>query len=449
MTGKIELWPHQRSAAARRNSYLMAHEPGCGKTLTAAVMGKRFSHPHLYICPATLRHQIAKEIRRVRPTATIQVIESGKDMIRADVNVLICSYDMACGHAIFKQLIKRQWGLLSLDEAHALKNMGSKRTRMIYGARHNSPGALYRRAEITVPMTGTPILNNPADLYPHYSRLFPNAIHTEHGRPLTHTEFVEEFCQTKRTGFGIKIVGGKNLDRLRKHFQPSIDRVRLVDVAQDLPACTVDNIALEADGTLFDKDLTPELTALIKRLCGRDDFDPKELEALMMEPMIATMRRRVGLIKAKPVADLIELELDGGVGKIAVFGLHPEVLERISARLNAYEPVTITGQTKNREDARMCFINEPTCRVFLGQSVAAGQGLDGFQHVCSRVLVAEPAWTPAMNAQVIARVLRAGQLKPVHASFVGLRGSVDDDVARALSRKTKIAHEALDAEATV
>ena len=55
----------------------------------------------------------------------------------------------------------------------------------------------------------------------------------------------------------------------------------------------------------------------------------------------------------------------------------------------------------------------------------------------------EPAWTPALNEQAIARAYRAGQSKKVWASYVCLTDSIDEKITYTLLRKQRIIEGAL------
>lgn len=440
----IELWPHQREALALATdkNVLLAHEPGCGKTFVAAAVCAQFpGRQNLYLCPATLRWQVQNELKRFNPEWNVQVIARGTDEISEDADVVVASYDMASSKLLWPTLYRRWWAALILDEAHYLKNRIARRTRAVYGSQTRSPGALYKRAKRVVAMTGTPVLNNPSDLWTHYSRLFPETLTNDEGKPLSFAQFVDRFCIVRSSGFGEQIVGGKNLDELRKAIGAHIHRVRREDVIADLPELTIDQISLAAENISM-QDVPPQAMAALRELLDGADFAEESLEAL--SPALSTLRRNIGLAKARAVGDLVEDELEGGTGKVIVFGLHPDALKEIARRLTAYKPALITGMTPAH--ARQAYIDQFThdekCRVFIGQIYAAGTGLN--LQVADRVIIAEPAWTPAINAQAIARAHRAGQKNPVRASLISLRGSVDDDVVRALTRKARMAAKIID-----
>lgn len=417
---------------------LLAWEPGTGKTFPAIAAGAAVGGPQLYLCPASLRQQIADEARRLIPTLRVQVIERGASKIDDTADVVVCSYDMATSKALWAELFKRSWGSLVLDEAHALKNKDAKRTRAVYGATVASKGALYRKARFVWALTGTPVLNSPADLWTHYSRLFPTAIIDAYdgSAPLRYRAWVGKFCVLRFTNFGEQIVGGQNLDELRDALAPHIHRLRKEDVIDDLPELIVDTIRVTADSIDLDnvdEEAREALEALRTMLAG--DATPDELSALSVP--LATLQRRIGLAKAQPVAELVRDELAGGEGKIIVFGLHPDALRGIAERIGP-AAVVLDGRCtpQERNNAIQSFQRDDKVRVFCGQLYAAGTGLN--LQVADRVIFAEAAWTPAVNEQGIARAYRAGQRRNVRVSFVALRGSIDEQVQGALARKARL-----------
>lgn len=445
----IRLWPHQLRAAERalQRHTLLAHEPGCGKTFAAAEVIRRAGGPALYVCPATLRWQVAAELARYQPGWRVQVLLNGTTRMRAAADIIVVTYDLLTRPSVWRDAFARDWAVLVLDEAHYLKNREAKRTRAIYGSRTTSKGALFRKARVVVPMTGTPVLNSPADLWTHYSRLFPDALVSDEGKPLTFAQWVERFCVVRNTGFGEQIVGGKNLSELAALLAPHLDRVRREDVLRDLPALTVDQIAIDGSAALtVPEDCPREALEELRRLVAQEagDFDAEALDGLA--PALATLRHQIGWLKIHSAAALIADELAGGESKIVVYGLHPAVLDALADECEArgFNPVKIHGDVpmSRRDAAVSAFVSATNCRVFIGQLYAAGAGLN--LQAASRVLILEPAWTPAINEQAIARCHRAGQLNPVRASFLSLRGTIDDRVVSALARKARVVSRIID-----
>lgn len=420
---------------------ILAWEPGVGKTFAAIMAGRRVGGPQLYLCPANLRGQVADAVQAYNPKLSVQTLLTGADRLERAADVVVSSYGTAAGRTVkgkqdlrvFKQLFGHAWGSIVCDEAHGLKEPDTRRTRLVYGATTASAGALFRRARFTWALTGTPVLANPADLWTHYSRLFPFAVLNDEGDPLTRAEWIDRFCVTRNNGFGEQIVGGKNLEELRELIAPFMDIRRTVDVL-DLPPLTIDSIHLDADKLL--KGGVPEHTEHQVRALLEADEDLSELQ-----DSLATERRLIAVAKAKAVAEQALTELRGGLDKVIIFGHHTEALELIERELaeNGMHPALYRGgmTQASKDHHKAQFIRDAHCRAFVGNIAASGTGLDGLQGVCSRILFAEADWTPGINDQCIRRGWRSGQTRPCHVSFCSLRGSIDESIQTALTRKAK------------
>jgi SNF2 family DNA or RNA helicase len=436
----LTLWKHQEEVlpALKSGHFLLAWEPGCGKTRPLLEAGKLYRQ--LYICPSAIRFQVAEEAVRygAREAGDVQIIRSGKDKVREDAGLVVVSYDLAATPEVWKQLFKQSWGSLVLDEGHMLKTPSAKRTRAIYGFKADSAGALFRRAEKVWVATGTPVLNDPSEIWTHVSRLFPEA----KGDCRTLAHWIEKYCQYTDTPYGPKIFGVKNPTELRQKLSKTMSRLRKTDVLKELPPLLVDTFTVEPRE--IDLEGVPvEALEELERLLRDDRSDIRSIETLSVP--LATLRRRIGLAKAKAVAEAVQGHLwSGGDGKVLVFYQHTDVGQEIFDALRFNGPVLYQGgmTPTQREAAIKSFSKDPKCKVFIGQIQAAGTGLN--LQMADRVFIAEPSWTPALNEQAIARAYRGGQPNMVHASLCVLKKSVDEDVTRVLVRKAKLVSEIVD-----
>lgn len=437
----MKLWPHQKDALPRleEGNYMLAWEPGVGKTLPALVAASMHTKPSLYLCPAPLRNQIGNVARSLGSFNKVQVIQSSKDRRDPHAHLVVCSYEQAADMDRWKGLMGQKWANLILDEAHYVKNTQAKRTKSVYGARIASPGALWRTAERVWPMTGTPILNDPTELWSHVSRLWPEVLMELDVR--TANDWMREFCYVKDTAYGPKVLGGRNLPKLGKVLRPRMSRLTLAETQVNMPPVVVDTVALPPED-IDEGAVDGEAMKLLRTLLAADD-EEWQADFASLEPHLSSLRRLWGQAKVPGVVDLVKTELQGGQEKVVIFFVHTAVGQQISEGMGQIPTLLLDGSTKDKSAVVDRFKNDPKCRVLLAQIVAGGTGLDGMQHATNRVLLAEYAWTPALNQQAIARVARAGQKLPVHASYVALSGSLDDDISRALVRKEKIVKEVL------
>ena len=173
-----ELWPYQRASldyVLERDGGILGDAPGLGKSpMAIAFCNEKESYRNLIIVPASLRLQWATKIREwsVIPNVKISVMLNVKDGIHPTAHYQIISYNAATNPAIMRALMKYKWQVMVLDEAHALKNVDSIRTRAILG---NARGrfvhgevdmpAISSAVESSLALTGTLLLNRPAEAY--------------------------------------------------------------------------------------------------------------------------------------------------------------------------------------------------------------------------------------------------------------------------------------------
>jgi SWI/SNF-related matrix-associated actin-dependent regulator of chromatin subfamily A-like protein 1 len=436
-----EAWAHQKDAVPHllAGNYMLAWEPGVGKTLPLLQAASERGGRTLYLGPPAIRTQVAREavVYGLFDPKKIQVIQSGKDKVAPQADLVVCSYEHSVNPAIWKQLFGLSWRQMVFDEAHMLKNPTAKRTRAVYGVRINSPGALFKRAERVWLATGTPLVNDPMDLWMHMSRLFPEVL--EELQISSKNTWMERFCHVRQTPYGPQVLGGKNLDQLKECLAPHVSRIKKANVL-DLPPLHVTQQWVPA--TDIDLDGVPEealeeLTALLKK--GVENFEK-------LSTPLATLRRRIGLAKAAHCADIIINEYYGSQSKFLVFYQHTEVMQILAECLETQlkqKPVVYSGglSTGKRDAVVKSFNTDPKCRIMLAQIQAAGTGLN--LQSADRVLLVEPAWTPALNEQAISRAYRAGQKKKVWASMICLENSLDESITSALLRKTRIIEGAI------
>jgi SNF2 family DNA or RNA helicase len=338
----------------------------------------------------------------------------------------------------WKELFAVQWGALICDEAHMLKTPSASRTRAVYGFKVGAKGALCAKAERIWLLTGTPILNNPGELYTHVSRLWPHI--TEKDRIRKHAHWVQEYCEGYETPYGFTITGGKNLAKLSAYLNPHWHQMTLAQARPNMPELIIDQFAVPVEKISLEG-LPEEAVAELERILSKaeldEDYDAEEdLKSLI--PPLASLRRKLGVAKTNLVADYAKNELYGGVEKLVIFYYHKDVGSHLGFALRSFNPIIIDGSTSDKVERVQQFVGDPKSRVILVQIIAGGTGLDGLQHVTNRMILAEYVWTPGLNKQAIHRVYRGGQTLPVRATYIVAEGTVDERVLAVNRRKEKL-----------
>lgn len=427
----MELFPYQVEGAkflATVKRGLLADEMGLGKSAQAiAACDELQAQRVLVICPASLTQNWRREFLRFqsisRYVAEPHKVTGGKGPL-----VNVTSYDRAARDPEWLAIV--EWDVLILDEAHYLKNHKAKRTKAIFGDRCDGEGGLVSRAAHVFCLTGTPTPNNPSELWSMLRAVMPAAIErpmkNDKLKPMAYWPFVEKFCVTQDTGFGIKIIKGKNLPELKARIAPFVLRRKKDEVLKDLPPIRFDTLALEGK---WPKECDAESWAIAKIL---DEQGVDGLKA--MGPHVAQLRRLTGLAKVPAAMEWIDEFKLGSDDKLVVFAHHKDVIGALSEHIDGAVVVDGSTDQRVRQAAVDSFQNDPAIRVFIGQLQAAGTGLT--LTAASDALFVESSWTPSENQQAAMRIHRIGQRNACLVRFAMLAGSIDEDIQRAVMRKT-------------
>lgn len=404
------LQPHQVSGAAwlavRRHA-LLADEMRVGKTLTALEAARRLGAQRIaVVCPAVARFNWARNIE-AHLGRQPQILFRRKDAPAVDV--VVTSYDLAAA-------AKQRWDVAIFDESHYLRRCDADRTKVILGK-----GGVIHGARYAWFLSGTPAVN-------HYGELWP-LLYVCGRYPGSYERFVHEFCVGSYGPDGYQIRGSKNHEALRALVDGFMLRRKLSEVAPEIPPIQLDEYTIEMPREAGPLD-SPELRAA---LAASDPLAALEAAA----PAVASLRRHIGLAKVSQVAELVRQELDGNNEKIVLFTYHREVLAGLKQTLAALRPATVSGgdTPAGRDAAVHAFSTRPECRVFIGQIVAAGTAID--LSAASQALFVESSWVPGENAQAAMRLQNLNQTRRVTARFIGMAGSIDEQIQRVVRRKTR------------
>jgi SWI/SNF-related matrix-associated actin-dependent regulator 1 of chromatin subfamily A len=433
-----ELYPYQKTGAAwlaERPRALLADDMGLGKSAQAiAVCDATGAMEVLVICPASVIETWKREFRKFS---------------RMGIVPQCTSYEGATKYDSTSKSTKR-FDVLVLDECHYLKTPTSKRTRAIFGERCDGVGGLIERADRVICLSGTPMPNNPAELWPALRALAPETItSSKSGRPYSYWQFVAKYCRTVDKGFGQQIVGAKNHGQLAEAIRPFMLRRLKADVLKDLPPIRFDTLYVHGQFAGHPEGIDRQAYIAEEEELIRATLESKGVEGLRsIAAHVATLRRYTGLAKAWPAAEWIKTWLDCCNDKLVVFAHHQDVIQAIYKKVcsTEYMVALLSGATShlNRMKAIDAFQNNPKCRIFLGQIQAAGTGIT--LTASSDVLFVESSWVPAENQQAAMRVHRIGQAKPCLARFATLAGSIDEQIQKAVARKTADISQVLDVE---
>lgn len=447
-TTAVFLRPYQRSgtdflvwSARTFGGAVLADDMGLGKTLqvlaalSALHGGAKKKLPSLVVCPASVAHNWQREAQRFAPHLRVVVIERGekrKGLLErlGEFDVVIKNYSLTRRDADI--LRAQEWMAVCVDEAQAIKNPAADITRTV-----KSIPAKYRFA-----LTGTPIENRLTDLWSIVDFVVPGYLHAL-------TRFEQR----------LRAQDPRPFQRLvRARLRPVLLRRTKAEVAPELPPrieerrdCEMSVSQRKAYITEVQKTrlLLDGFSANGGKKAGQDRI--RMLAALTRLRQICCDPALVGLPdkgsgKVDQLMELLPPILEEG-HKVLLFSQFVRMLKRLEKALKAKKIPTrmLTGETNNRQDLVDAFERDPEPGVFLISLKAGGVGLN--LPSASHVILFDPWWNPAVEAQAIDRTHRIGQDKTVIAFRLVAAGTVEERILELQERKRGLVTQMLEEEA--
>lgn len=422
---------------------ILADDMGLGKTLQTLTWlqwlkqkhGKR-SKPALVICPASVLHNWRREAEKFTPAMRVLVLESG--YMRHQLRKQIPNFDIVVtNYALLRrdleELQKFEFQALVLDEAQFIKNPGAQVTQCVKQL----------KAQTRLALTGTPLENRLLDLWSIVDFIQPGYLGSQ-------ADFNETYEAPREDAAAQRI----NRRRLSAKLRPLMLRRLKHQVAKDLP----DRIEERRDCELGEEQRKLYLAELRR---SRDQvmqaLQTKGLAQSRMHVLAALTRLRqicchpalVGSDtvsgKTETLFELLEPLLEKGE-KVLVFSQFVEMLKLLEKECGTRSINThvLTGNTKDRQEVVRAFQEDTRPSVFLLSLRAAGTGLN--LTTASYVILYDPWWNPAVEAQAIDRSHRIGQTRTVNAYRLISPGTVEEKIWDLQQKKAQTISDVLGEE---
>jgi hypothetical protein len=367
---------------------LCADELGLGKTVTAiALLARKGNLPAVVVVPLNVLEQWARKLAEFLPSAKVYVVRSSPSgesnrraakRARADVIVMAYSRLTAWGSEL-------EACAVVFDEAHELRHAG---TRKYIGALELRTKALRCMA-----LSATPIFNYGGEFYNVLGVICPGALGER-------AEFTREWCAG--TDEKLRIVDPVAFGAWLREQGLMLRRSR-VDVGRELPPIIRSVVDVPLDGRLGGEleDLAWQALygAPKDRFLARGEIDYK-------------LRRWTGVSKAPAVAAFVDELLETTGEPVLLSGWHHDVYDIWRQKLARWKPAFYTGHegSKEKDAAAQALISGESKLLIM--SLRSGQGIDGLQDVCHRVVHGELDWSPHVHQQLTGRIHRDGQAAP-------------------------------------
>jgi SNF2-related domain/Helicase conserved C-terminal domain len=456
----LELMPHQgelvAAAAAGHRTFLLADEPGLGKTAQALLAAEAANaYPLLAVVPNVVKTNWAREAARWTPHRPATVVQGDGGTVDGFADIVVLNYEVLDRHIGW--LADFGFRGMVVDEAHFIKNKTSQRSQHVLALSERIRSRTAR--PLLMALTGTPLINDIED----FRAIWQFLGWIDDSKPLDKLADALEDTGLTPADRGFYTAARQCVIDL------GVVRRRKLDVAADIPARRIADLPVELDGQAgrsiqaAERNLASRMVARYETaLANRSsdvgvegiDYDLvrrvaraelKDATTAQSGENVFTMMRRIGQAKAELAADYAA-QLARSTGKVVFFAKHIDVMdaaEETFARQGVRFSSIRGDQTPKTRQANVdAFVNDPDVAVAVCSLTAAGVGLN--LQVASNIVLAELSWTNAEQTQAIDRSHRIGQAEPVTAWRIIAAQTIDTRIAELIDSKAGLAARALD-----
>ena len=436
-------------ASSLRLGVCLADDMGLGKTIQVLALlllhkrhRERGDPPHLLVVPASLVANWQAEIERFAPSLGVLVAHPSAMPARElaelanagleGVDLVITTYGTL---ARVDALQAREWALVIVDEAQAIKNPGARQTRAVKTV----------RARSRIALTGTPIENRLGDLWSIFDFLDPGLL----GSAREFSAFVKRLAARPDEPYA----------PLRRLIQPYLLRRLKTDrsIVADLPDKTEVKAfcLLSAAQAALYQTTVEELERVLAGLTQGIERRGLVLAYLMRLKQICNhpshwlgdgawdesdsgkfgrLREIAEALAAKQEKVLVFTQFREATEPLATF--LASVFGRRGLILHGGTPVKARGEIVRR------FQDDPAVPFFVLSLKAGGSGLN--LTAASHVVHFDRWWNPAVENQATDRAYRIGQHRNVLVHKLVCRGTVEERIDRLIEEKQSLAHGLLE-----
>jgi superfamily II DNA or RNA helicase len=414
----------------------LADDMGLGKTVQSiAVMLLRAAEgPILVVAPTSVCPNWVSEITRFAPTLNPHRFAAASDRaaLVAELgpqDVLVCSYGLL--HQASELLAARDWSMLVLDEAQAIKNAGTKRAQ----------ASLEINAGFRLALTGTPIENYLDEMWSLMNVLNPGLLGSR-----------EAF--QKR--FAMPIERDRDAaarTALRTLIRPFLLRRTKAAVLSELPARTEQTITIEMGEAerVFYEAVRQRALATIDELETEKGTrkihilaEITRLRRACCNPALIDPAINVPSAKLDSVMELVD-ELIRNNHRALIFSQFTGHLALVRAALEAqniaHEYLDGSTPAADRE-RRVAAFQSGSAPLFLISLRAGGTGLN--LTAADYVIHLDPWWNPAVEDQASSRAHRLGQERPVTVYRLVMQDSIEEKILHMHRDKRDLANDLLE-----
>ncbi|MEZ4752876.1 MAG: DEAD/DEAH box helicase [Bdellovibrionota bacterium] len=427
---------------------ILADEMGLGKTVQTLALiqyladskakGKKLTKPVLVVAPTSVITNWLYEAHRFAPKLRTLLLHgpSRKNNFSEIPNsdVVITSYALL--RIDRYELERYQFAYIILDEAQNIKNPQAATTK----------SAKSLDADFKLALTGTPTENRPMELWSIMDFLMPGYLGT--------AEFFRNNIEKPIMEGG---EGAKVAKLLNARTKPFLLRRTKNEVEKELPAKIESELHVEMEQSQAElysqilEEVRPKVFEAVEQR-GVGGASVSILAALLRLRQVCNHPNSIDAFKDldgyesgkfNALKDLITEALENN-RKILLFSQFRGMLSIIREWLNQQEVNYryLDGATKNRQNLVDEFNNDESVRLFLISLKAGGTGLN--LTAADTVIIYDPWWNPAVEAQAVDRAHRIGQSKTVYVYRLVTEHSIEQKIMALKERKSEMVDALID-----
>ena len=414
---------HQKEAIQKlveNKKYILADDMGLGKTTSTIIAAlESGAKKVLIICPATLKINWKREIENYSDK-TIYIAE-GKNF-STEHDFVIINYDILKNFHDTKkkddsQILRANFDLVVIDEAHYIKNAQAQRTKLI--------NDIVKKVDRLWLLTGTPMTSRPIDYY-NLLNLVDSPV------AKNWMAYVIRYCSGYQFKVGPRkvwnVMGASNLDELRDRTGNTILR-RLKEDVLDLPEKIITPVYLRLKSKDYEE--------LMGEYYNWYEKNPDESKSLTVQfSKLTKVRQVIANEKISQTIELAEniLEQDK---KVIIFCNFTESLNQIVSHFGK-TAVKVDGSMSKQERQFSVdqFQENEKIKVFVGNIKAAGVGLT--LTAAEAVIMNDLSFLPSDHAQAEDRAYRFGQKNNVLVYYPIFENTIEGAIYDILNNKKQV-----------
>lgn len=394
-TGIDELRPYQRvdvEFIKNKGDVAIFNEQRTGKTPTILTAVKEYLGQGIVVCPSSLKINWQLEYQKWVDDKPTRVISGSKtkrkadytDFVNGKYTMLFMSYETLRNDFLFLMENLEDFDVLIVDEAHRLRNYRSQQSAALYNLR--------RMAKHVFPMTGTPAVNHPSDVYGIFRLLNPKKFSS-------YWQFIERYFGYTEGRFGRELLdvrSDREVELKMLLHNSSVQRKRK-EVMKWIPKIQHRKIPIE---------LEPKQYNYLKKI--KEEFMVGDLDIPNVIAQITRMRQvsldpgLLDLDGKSAKTTFIKEFIEDNDGKIVIFSSFTSYLKRLKEVIPEAELLTGEQSTEQKEEA-VYNVQYGDSRILLSNIIVGGTGWT--MDAIDTIIFADKSYNPIDNDQAADRIV--------------------------------------------